>query len=258
MVSEFLCALVSQRIICTFLQNNGEIGCIMLGPSCTFATFQLVEWVLLCFFLIITHSLFINIYCCFYFIFFCYIMLSVMKLAWALASLLSQLGASASRATTNPNWPEFCLRHARSQTCCITLWMKPCRSRRHGSMCTSTKNPAMHRRTVTGEAKVHPSELFGFIYPSTRVPLPVIYFFVLPQVHKRLGGSLWKLCFKHWQRDAARGAGAAKRLQVQGETQQQWVLCSVTFSMHFFLDQIMRSTGCWPAWEKNKLYNQNS
>lgn len=29
----------------TFLQSNGEIGCVMLGPSCTYATFQLVEWV---------------------------------------------------------------------------------------------------------------------------------------------------------------------------------------------------------------------
>lgn len=27
----------------TFLQGNGEIGCVMLGLSCTFATFQLVE-----------------------------------------------------------------------------------------------------------------------------------------------------------------------------------------------------------------------
>lgn len=69
MVSEFLCALVSQRIICTFLQNNGEIGCIMLGPSCTFATYQLVEWVLLDFLLIVPISQFINIYCCFYFFF---------------------------------------------------------------------------------------------------------------------------------------------------------------------------------------------
>lgn len=162
-------------------------------------------------------------------------MLSVMKLAWALASLSSQLGASASRATTNPNWPEFCRRHARSQTWCITLWMKPCRSRRHGSTCTSTKNPAIHRRTATGEAKVCSSELFGFTYSSTHAPFPVFHFLVLPQVHKCLGGSLWKLCFKHWQRDAARGRGAATRHEVQEQTQQQWVLCSVTFWIHFFL-----------------------
>lgn len=49
------------------LQNNGEIGCIMLGPSCTFATFQLVEWVslYLFFYLITPLSRFINM-CCFF------------------------------------------------------------------------------------------------------------------------------------------------------------------------------------------------
>uniref|UniRef100_A0A669CG65 Guanylate cyclase n=1 Tax=Oreochromis niloticus TaxID=8128 RepID=A0A669CG65_ORENI len=28
---------------CNFLQANGEVGCVMLGPSCTYATYQLVD-----------------------------------------------------------------------------------------------------------------------------------------------------------------------------------------------------------------------
>uniref|UniRef100_A0AAX7SED3 Guanylate cyclase n=1 Tax=Astatotilapia calliptera TaxID=8154 RepID=A0AAX7SED3_ASTCA len=30
-------------ISCNFLQANGEVGCVMLGPSCTYATYQLVD-----------------------------------------------------------------------------------------------------------------------------------------------------------------------------------------------------------------------
>lgn len=84
-------------------------------------------------------------------------MLSVMKLAWAWASLSSQLGASASRATTSPNWPESSRRLGKSRTCCSTFWTTPCRTRAYGSTCTSTKNPPTRRRTATGEAKVHPT-----------------------------------------------------------------------------------------------------
>uniref|UniRef100_A0AAQ5XSZ1 Guanylyl cyclase C n=1 Tax=Amphiprion ocellaris TaxID=80972 RepID=A0AAQ5XSZ1_AMPOC len=30
-------------MFCNFLQNKGEVGCVMLGPSCTFATYNLVD-----------------------------------------------------------------------------------------------------------------------------------------------------------------------------------------------------------------------
>lgn len=79
-----------------------------------------------------------------------------MRLAWGWASLSSQLGASASRATTNPSLPESCRQLTKSRTCCSTFWARPCHTRVHGSTCTSTKSLPMQQRTATGEAKVHP------------------------------------------------------------------------------------------------------
>lgn len=80
----------------------------------------------------------------------------MMKLAWAWASLSSQLGASASRATTSPSWPESYRRLGKSQTWCTTLWTKTSRTRVNGSTCMSTKILPTQRKNASGEAKVHP------------------------------------------------------------------------------------------------------
>lgn len=142
----------------------------MLGPSCTYATFQLVECVLLCFSLIIPQKQFsVCSYCN------PLLSASVMKSAWAWAFLSSRLGALASRATISQNWPAFCLRHARSQTYSFTFWRKPCHLRRNGSRCMSTRRTPVQLRTASGKrarAAVHPIELCGFISTTSCVWFP--------------------------------------------------------------------------------------
>lgn len=125
---------------------------------------------------------------------------SVMKLAWAWAFLSSLLGALASRVTISPNWPEFCLQHARSQTYSIILWRKPCHLRRNGSRSTSTRRTPLQLRTASGEwaqAAVHPSDLCSFILLCNHVPLLMFALLVLPQVHQCIGGFLCQLCLTH-------------------------------------------------------------
>lgn len=163
----------SNIVYCAFLQSNGEVGCVMLGPSCTYATFQLVECVSLCFFFLITPQTQFSARSN------CNPLLpsSVMKSAWAWAFLSSLLGALASHATTSPNWPAFCLRHARSQTYSFTFWRKPCHLRRNGSRCTSTRRTPARLRTASGEqaqAAVHPSDLCGVISTASCVWFPCL------------------------------------------------------------------------------------
>lgn len=38
-----VCDTLIMCLCCVFLQSSGTVGCVMLGPSCTYATFQLVE-----------------------------------------------------------------------------------------------------------------------------------------------------------------------------------------------------------------------
>lgn len=136
---------------------------------------------------------------------------SVRKLAWTWAFPSSQPGASASRVTISQNWPEFCLRHARSQAYSSTLLRKPWHLRVIGSRSMSTRSPATQLKTASGEttqAAVHPSDLCSFF---TLQHVLFISLF-LPQVHQRIGSALFRLCLKYKQRDAAWGRWAAKSL----------------------------------------------
>lgn len=175
----------------TFLQSNGEIGCVMLGPSCTFATFQLVEWVspslhfnytstaVLCLEVIWTR-------CC---------LTTVMKSAWAWASPSSPPAASVSPVTTNPNWPGFCHPRTRFPTYLFTLWRKSCRLNRNGRRSTSTRSPTP-LRTVSGETArftVQPGELLISPWHTSTL----VGFHVLLQVHQCAGGGFGQLCPKH-------------------------------------------------------------
>lgn len=149
---------------CNSQQNKGEVGCVMLGPSCTYATFQLVEWVWLILSILCLYHLTTDWYLTFHPLLFAL----VMKLAWAWAFPLSLPGASDSRVTINPNWPAFCLQHARSLTYSSTLWGIPCHLRRKlGSRSMSTRSPATQPRTASGEttqAAGYLSDLCSFIW----------------------------------------------------------------------------------------------
>lgn len=76
---------------------------------------------------------------------------SVQTVAWPWAFPSSLPGALASRATINPKWLEFCLQHARSQTCCFTLFVKPCHLRQPGRGRMSTRSHTTYLRTAFGE-----------------------------------------------------------------------------------------------------------
>lgn len=82
----------------------------------------------------------------------------------------SLLGASASPVTISPNWLEFCLRHARSQTYSSTLWRKTWNLRILGSRSMSTRSLATHLKTASGEttqAAIHLIDLSVASFSAT-------------------------------------------------------------------------------------------
>lgn len=237
----------------------------MLGPSCTYATFQLVEWVWLCLsLLIIYHYQLTNVWL------FTLLSASVMKLAWTWAFPSSLLGASACLVIIRRNWPEFCPRHARPQTYYSTLWMKLYHLRMLGSRSMFTRSTATQVRTASGETGCSspewPLQLHSVLQ---HVPLFCLICLLLSRVHQRIGSSLCQLCIRYTKKDAAWGGRAVQCPYLWQKIQQQWVFLNFelhlsalsisSWSMSFFqqslTNQMTEKHNLMSTLEMNKLSN---
>lgn len=127
----------------------------------------------------VSMTLFLCSYVCHYQLIWCGILgVSVMKLAWPWAFPSFLRGASAFRATTNPNWLGSCRRHARSRTCSLIFWWTSCHSKTSGSMFTCTRSQSITRpRIASGERPWHTVFAQLYVWRTCSHPLAVVSFF---------------------------------------------------------------------------------
>lgn len=141
-----MCYKVSSHSLLWFLQYAGEVGCALLGPTCTYATFQMVEYVRIRFFgLEWGFACFRSSTADFEIYFFL-----AWRLAWTSTCPSSQREALDCPVTSKESSLAFCLQREKSRASLFHFGSSTMISSLRGKLCIYTRN-WITQRTVSGK-----------------------------------------------------------------------------------------------------------